>query len=199
MNKAWWLIPAAMFLLALGTVVYLGQRDIEPESCVFDSEPETQLSEPEIASLWEKNLAALDASEAPEGMSFDGEKNAFLVASGAGYAQYLTKNPAEGYGSLGEKGYNLACSVRELGGGWRYVLYWSKPLTFEDRYLKQLRENLPAAAGGFSLTLMKKEFAPYPAELSKSAFVVLAEYTLAGETRQACIDPKTKLFIGVCQ
>ncbi len=197
MKKAWWILPAAMFVLSLVGVMYLNSRDIDPASCVFDGLPTTALSEAEVISLWENNLDLLEKGELPEGMS-RAENGMIAVSKGADYAQYLADFALEGYSDRGGEGYNLACNVRRLSEKWSYVLIWNKHITFEKEYISRLEKQFEEVSDPV-FTLLDKDLAPYPAEKSKSDFAVVAEFTCRGERIKACLDPKTKLYIGKCQ
>jgi len=218
MKKGFWLVPAAMFLIALVTVIYLNQRDIVPEDMVYsvDVAGLSEISEAAAVSLLDEYRAEFEAcvyDEAlppPDGVLKIVRGNAlvsFVLAEKYGsYTQYLAYGEAsEAYDTKGAEGYNLGAYRRTLEGGWTYCVDYVAPLTYADQYVSRISESLSdtqleslegSPADG-RYVLLSKVFAPYPAELSESQYVVHVTLMLKdGSTLSGSLDPKTKLFIG---
>ncbi len=222
MKKIYWLIPIVMILLFTALLMYVNNREIDPESMVLDT-PLSQLyggGYTDGLTLLDQNRALLDA--VAEDFAQTGNVTATLpdslrtetgdgvlrliLAESPRFVVWLTPSEAGTASLIQPDAFNVAHERTPLTGNWTYCADWLQELGREEILRDQLEKYLPQkqrallaedAIAQAGLLLRTHEGVTLPQSPSGN-YVVEARLSLQdGGVLTAYLDAKTKIYLGL--
>ena len=198
MNRLYWLLPVALILIIVVSVVVLNQRDVTPEMLVPSEDPTPILSEADALRLLDSQREAFDSYAPgdplpPQVLRAEGGLPvSLIVAETADQRVTITRG---GVASPWPLAANVASRTSSLIGGWTYQWYALKPLTEADAFARAAQSadsTLNTDAALWQLVEADDGIIGACAEQCKGPYAVIGQLTRAdGSAATVVIDANT--------